>query len=80
MNFTDCQITETHLKAIASLRKLQELKLSGTQIGDADLEPLKTYNFVKILDLSGTNVTPSGIEAIRRSLPEAKIIYEPKQK
>jgi len=80
LNFTDFQITETHLKAIAPLRKLQELKLNGTPIGDAELEPLKAYNFLKILDLSGTNVTPSGLEAIRQSLPETKIIYETKQK
>lgn len=80
LNFTDCQITAEHLKVIAPLRKLQELKLNGTPVGDADLEPLKAYNFLKILDLSGTDVTRSGIEAIRQSLPETKIIYEPKQK
>lgn len=80
LNFTDCQITAEHLKVIAPLRKLRELKLNGTPVGDADLEPLKAYNFLKILDLSGTNVTPSGLEAIRQSLPETKFIYEPKQK
>ncbi|MCA9033109.1 MAG: hypothetical protein KDA66_19980, partial [Planctomycetaceae bacterium] len=80
LNFTDCQISETHLKVIAPLRKLQELRLNGTPIGDAELEILKTYDFLKILDLTDTNVTPNGVEAIRQSLPSTKVIYEARQK
>lgn len=79
LHFTDCRISEAHLKVIAPLRKLQELKFSGTPIGDAELEQLKTYDLLKVLDLSGTNVTPNGIETIRESLPETKVIYKAKQ-
>ena len=80
LNFTDCQISEAHLKVIAPLRTLQELKLNRTPIGDAELEHLKTYEFLKVLDLSGTNVTLSGVEALRQSLPRTRVIYEAKQK
>ena len=76
INLTNCQITGTHLAAIKPLVELQELRLSGTSINDDDLGHLDSQTALKVLDLSGTNVTEAGVTRFLSTHPKTKVVHD----
>jgi hypothetical protein len=57
------------------LRQLISLDLSETWISDAGLKHLRAIGSLEVLDLSETEATPQGVEALRDSLPGCVITY-----
>ena len=52
---------------------MQDIGLSGTQVTDAGLVHLKGLTALRWIELSGSKVTPEGIERLRKSLPNAQV-------
>lgn len=63
------------LAPLKRLRNLEELNLKlCTGISDPAVNTLRTMNHLKRLHIGGTSITPNGIEALKKSLKETKII------
>ncbi len=53
--------------------KLRTLWLDATQLTDAGLAQLKGLSTLKNLSLTKTKVTSSGVEALRKALPQVAV-------
>jgi serine/threonine protein kinase/Leucine-rich repeat (LRR) protein len=62
-----------YFKQINELKTLERLSLAGTGITDADLPALYGLSGLKELDLTGTQVTMPGLDALQKALPGCKI-------
>lgn len=62
------------LAELKHLRGLRTLRLEGLEVSDADLEQLATLKSLRLLYLSWTNVTETGIARIKRALPECRVV------
>ena len=58
------------------MSELQELNLYRSQITNAGLAKLQRLKKLTDLDLRYTRATGSGVEAMRRALPEARILFQ----
>lgn len=60
------QLTDRGVAKLASLKRLRELRLSGTDIGDESLRALGRLRDLQILDVTGAErITDEGIAALR---------------
>lgn len=63
-------VTDESMPLVAQLPLLEEFKLGSAQITDAGLQSLAASKSLKTISLSGLkNVTPAGIEQLRKSRP-----------
>lgn len=60
-------------KRLGELTTLQRLDMRGQPLGDADLEPLKTLTELRLLDVRFTQVTPGGVEGLKKALPRLEV-------
>lgn len=67
-------VTNDALPVIAKQTRLRALYLFDTKISDADLKQLAGLKELKILMLTGSPVTRSGIDPLQMSLPECLIV------
>lgn len=73
LNFTD--ITGKGLKELVSLRHLESLTLSGTQVGYADLrDQLKSFKKLKTVTLWETPLTGNEISQLKKANPKITFI------
>ena len=67
-------VNDDSMPLVAQMPKLEELKLGSAQITDAGLQSLASSKSLKKLSLSGLrNVTPAGVEQLRKARPELVI-------
>jgi Leucine-rich repeat (LRR) protein len=67
-------VTDESLALVAQLPLLEEFKLGSAQVTDAGLQALAASKSLKKLSLSGLkNVTPGGVEQLRKARPELAI-------
>jgi len=52
---------------------LEELALSYTNVSDEGLRYIKAHRRLRRLDISGTRITTTGVDALRRALPRCSI-------
>jgi len=66
------------LDHLGQLKNLKCLGIGGSEVGDADIGPLLELKNLKVLYLGDTPVTKTGLAALRKSLPDCKILTESK--
>ena len=68
-------VSDNGLKSLSSLKFLTYLNLSGTNVTDSGLKLISSLKSLKEIYLWGSKVTENGVAALRKELPEAKIIF-----
>ena len=68
-------VSDNGLKSLSSLKFLTYLNLSGTKVTDSGLKLISSLKSLKEIYLWGSKVTENGVAALRKELPEAKIIF-----
>jgi len=68
-------VSDNGLKSLSSLQFLTYLNLSGTKVTDRGLKTISSIKSLKEIYLWGSEVTDNGVAALRKELPDAKIIY-----
>ncbi|HVC92899.1 MAG TPA: hypothetical protein VND64_04365 [Pirellulales bacterium] len=61
ISFVGASATDTELRHIAAMYRLEYVSLRGTAVTDAGMAELKRLTQLKVLDLSGTRVTNAGL-------------------
>lgn len=75
LSLSETSVTDRSLKVIGKLTNLVGLYLTGTKVTDAGLLELVALNELDELELTGcTNLTPQGIAALQKKLPNCRII------
>jgi internalin A len=67
------RIDDRAAKHLARMRSLETLDLAETNVTDATLDELAALQNLRHLYLSGTKVTPEGVERFRRALPACEV-------
>ena len=70
-------ITDSGVKQLKGMEFLRLINLSGTQVTDSSIKELSQMKELEEVYLWNTKVSESGVESLRKSLPEAKIIWFP---
>jgi Leucine-rich repeat (LRR) protein len=65
-------ISDEGLAALAGLKNLNVLHLSGSPISDAGLAHLRGLKQLQSLETTGTKVTPEGLQKLQAALPKLK--------
>jgi internalin A len=75
---TFLSVTPQWLEKLASLSKLERLKLQGcNRIGDDSIKTLTTMKALQEADLQGTSVTAKGAAALREAKPGVMVFFGP---
>ncbi len=74
VDFNGIDVSPSDLDAVAGLRRLKILDLTGCAIGDEALGRLSRMKNLRILLLNNTYVTPGGVAALKRRMPECAVI------
>jgi hypothetical protein len=70
LNLIECHVTDSALPYIEGLTQLESLWLTGNaKVTDAGLQNLKALTHLKYLQIGGTEITPAGVEDLKRALP-----------
>ena len=69
-------ISESGLRALSTFPKLANLTLSQSSVVDIDIKHLATLNGLATLNLRGTRITPAGVAALKKALPNCKIDWD----
>ena len=78
LHISSPNITDAGLKHLRGLTNLREVSLFNIpHVTDAGLQHLMRLTSLESLDLYDTQVTPEGVERLKRALPECKIDYQP---
>lgn len=72
---SDTRVTGDGLRWIVDLPNLRRLHVFGTAVDDGDVPQLSRLREVETLDLRQTRVTQSGVDRLRRALPNTRIDY-----
>ena len=74
LHLANCQrLSDAGFEHLANLKKLKSLQLFLTPITDAGLKHLYGLKKLEMLDLRDTKVTPKGIAALQKALPNCKL-------
>ena len=77
INFNDNQfLNDACAKRFKDIVGLKRLSLRNTGLTDAAIDDLKSLKDLDEMDLAGTKTTAEGIEAIRKALPNCKVVWE----
>ena len=71
-----CPISDDSLRHIRRLEGLRTLSLQGSPVTDAGLRHLHGHRSLETLMLLRTKVSPTGVGALRRALPQARIVSD----
>ena len=69
----ETKVTDAGMANLAKLTELEKLDLEKTKVSDECLRHLEHLKNLKHLDVRGTGITPGQLDALKQSLPEAKI-------
>jgi hypothetical protein len=67
-------MTDAELKQLGGLKQLRTLYLGDEGVTDISVKELARLTKLQTLDLRGTKVTKAGVAALKRALPECKIL------
>jgi len=70
------QITDVGIGKLTKLTELGGLFLGHTQISDMSIRHFRKMQHLDCLDIEGTNMTPGGVEELRRVLPNCVIFSD----
>jgi len=70
-------ITDSGVKQLKGMEFLRLINLSGTQVTDSSIKELSQMKELEEVYLWNTKVSEGGVESLRKSLPDAKIIWFP---
>ncbi len=74
LNLSGTQVTNAGLDHLQGLPQLEDLRLSRTRITDAGLAHLQGLSQLRALNISFTETSPAAVAALRKALPECKIV------
>jgi Leucine-rich repeat (LRR) protein len=81
LNLWQCaRIDDKAVAHVLAMKGLEELDLGDTSVTDATLDQLEGMKRLKVLLVSGTNVTPERVERFRKARPDCRILWAPKFK
>ena len=63
------------LRLLADFESIERLSLVGTQVTNAAVPHLKQFTRLRVLDVSGTEITAEGIAELQKALPKCTIIH-----
>jgi hypothetical protein len=66
-------LIELAAENLAELKRLKRLSLAGSSLTDAGIKPLANLTNLESLDLRRTKVTATGIDELKKALPNCKI-------
>lgn len=69
------EVADDDLSCLTALPRLRVLVLTSTAISDAGLRHLYDRRSLETIDLRFSAVTEAGVEALRRALPQARILH-----
>jgi hypothetical protein len=69
-------VSDDDLRYLSSVPTLRQVNLEDTGITDRGLVPLQSLNQLEFLWLEGSQVTPSGVEELSRSIPECLVVCD----
>ena len=67
-------VTDDGVAQLTSLRRLQYLKIASSEITDDSIPYLSQLQSLQRLWTSGTSITSSGVDRLRRALPNCEVI------
>ncbi len=67
------EVTDTDVKHLVGLPKLENLRIPLVSITDVGLESLSQIKTLKFVSVKGSKVTAAGVKKFRAALPECKI-------
>lgn len=70
---TFAALNDQNLACLTPLKKLESLSLRGMPITDEAMNQLTRFRGLKHLDLRETKVTPAGVAALRKELPDCSV-------
>jgi hypothetical protein len=76
LDLSSSRITGGSLARIATFLNLQELYLQDTAVDDADLCVLSSQTQLRVLVLSGTNVSEDGVALLRSQIPNCSVVKD----
>jgi Leucine-rich repeat (LRR) protein len=74
LSITDCKITGSGFKHLSGLTNLKGIWAGGNPLTDVALPPLKDLKKLNFLSLTGSKVTDEVVLALKKDLPEARIL------
>ncbi|MCC9606744.1 hypothetical protein LOC68_16325 [Blastopirellula sp. JC732] len=77
VDFSPCgaAIGDVQLALLDEAQKLEELDLSGTSVTDAGVEPLAGHKTLKLLTLSGSQVSGELVKSLRKRMIGCRIVF-----
>lgn len=72
-------LSDAAIEPFPAIAELESLFLAETKITDAGLAKLAGCKKLKYLNIEGTLVTSAGVTALRRMLPQLKVVAEPEK-
>jgi len=70
----ECEVTDTFLDRLSVLQSLEVLDLQNSKISDAVVDILLTHSRLKLLTLTGTQISAGSIKRLRQNLIGCRII------
>jgi hypothetical protein len=67
-------VTDAGIRHLAPLTRLEILSLQGASLTDASVPDLSKLASLKLLNIGQTGITPDGVAAIQRNLPDCQIL------
>jgi hypothetical protein len=74
------QLTDAGLAQLRNCKRLVTLHVSGTSVSDTTLAALAQQTGLRELNISDTRATASGVEKLRKALPNCKVIWSAPKK
>lgn len=75
LGLRNTEVSNQGVKQIKSLQYLRYLNLSGTKVNDGVVKELSQMKDLEEIYLWNSEVSEKGAESLRKSLPEAKIVF-----
>lgn len=76
LNLRSCTFEDPSLAVLTSFPALRRLWLSNTNVSDDAVDHLKQLKNLKELHVNSTHMSESGFAALRRALPNARVVSE----
>jgi internalin A len=77
LDLSRTNVSDKSAPVLASLLKLNELRLTDTQITDAMLQAFHSHPHLDALEVSGTRVTKDGVKALKKARRKMAVYMEP---
>ena len=75
LNVRNTKVSDNGLKSLSNLKYLRYINLSGTQVTDKGTATLAQMKDLEEVYLWASKVSEKGVANLRKSLPDAKILY-----